>query len=402
MNFDPKLMKKDFPIFKNKQIIYFDNASTTQKPKQVVNAMVNFYENYNANVHRGVYQIAEKSTRKYEDARNIIADFINANDDEVIFTKGTTESINIVANAISKELNQGDEIIISEMEHHSNIIPWIMLSKNIGIKINYIPVMDDGRLNLNQLNKIITNKTKLVSITHMSNVIGTINPINKVIKIAHENNIKILIDAAQSISHINIDVKKLNCDYLVFSGHKIMGPTGVGVLYGKSKHLKKIPPLLGGGHMIKEVSLKSYTYNDIPWKFEAGTGNIAQAIGLGEAIKYFQRFDPNILNTHIEDLTQHLINTIQKNPNITIYPSNRDSIGPIISFDIKNIHSYDLTKLLDTQGICIRSGHHCAQPLLKRFNLKSLNRISLYYYNSKKEIDLFYNKLIKAISVLNS
>ena len=401
MSFDPMNIKKDFPIFKNNNLIYLDNASTTQKPKQVINSMVEFYENYNANVHRGVYGIAEKATLVYEKSRTIIANFINANNEEIIFTKGTTESINIIANAISKDLQTGDEIIISEMEHHSNIVPWLMLSKYKNIKIKYISMLNDGTLNISELKKIISKKTKLISVTHMSNVIGTINPIKEIIDLAHQNNIKVLIDAAQSISHIKIDVKKLKCDYLVFSGHKIMGPTGVGILFGKNNLLKKIPPLLGGGHMIKEVTLQKFSYNDIPWKFEAGTANIAQAIGLGEAIKYLQKFEYNDLHSHTKKITNYLIEKINKVPNIILYPENRKLIGPVISFSIKNIHSYDLTKLLDTQGICIRSGHHCAQPLLNKFKLESLNRVSLYFYNTIDDINMFYDKLIYVIKLLN-
>lgn len=396
-----KDIKSDFPIFKNNNIIYLDNASTTQKPKQVINAMVNYYEYYNANVHRAIYKIAEKSTLEYENARKIISNFINSNSNEIVFTKSTTESINIIANSMNREIKEGDEIIISEMEHHSNIIPWLDLKKNKRIVVNYIPMNEDGTLDLEKLNTIITAKTKLISVTHMSNVIGTINPIEKIIKIARKNNIKVLIDAAQSISHINIDVKKIDCDYLVFSGHKIMGPTGIGVLFCKEKILEKTNPLLYGGHMIKEVTLKDYTYNDVPWKFEAGTPNIAQAIGLGAAIQYLQKFDKDILNLKMKELTKYCIDKLSTIKNLEIYPKNNESIGPVLSFNIKNIHSYDLTKLLDTQNICIRSGHHCAQPLLQKYNLKSLNRISMYYYNTKDEIDTLAKEIKKIINILN-
>ena len=258
----------------------------------------------------------------------------------------------------------------------------------------------DGTLDFEKLNSIITSKTKLISVTHMSNVIGTINPIEKIIKIARKNNIKVLIDAAQSISHISIDVKKIDCDYLVFSGHKIMGPTGVGILFCKEKNLEKTAPLLYGGHMIKEVTLESFTYNDIPWKFEAGTPNIAQAIGLGEAIKYLQKFNKDVLNLRMKELTKYCIEKISAIENLKIYPQKNELMGPVLSFNINNIHSYDLTKLLDTKNICIRSGHHCAQPLLQKYKLKSLNRISLYYYNTKDDIDILSEKMKKIIKIL--
>lgn len=401
MKNDTLNLKNDFPIFKNNNMIYLDNASTTHKPKQVINSMVNYYKYYNANVHRAIYKIAEKATFEYENARKIIADFINANTNEIVFTKSTTESINIIANSINRDIKKDDEIIITEMEHHSNIIPWLDLKKNKKVKVNYIPMNENGTLDFEKLNSIITSKTKLISVTHMSNVIGTINPIEKIIKIARKNNIKVLIDAAQSISHISIDVKKIDCDYLVFSGHKIMGPTGVGILFCKEKNLEEIAPLLYGGHMIKQVTLNSYTYNDIPWKFEAGTPNIAQAIGLGEAIKYLQKFDKDVLNLRMKELTKYCIEKLSSIKNLKIYPQENESIGPVISFDIKNIHSYDLTKLLDTHNICIRSGHHCAQPLLQKYDLKSLNRISMYYYNTKDEIDFLTKRIKEIIKILD-
>ena len=289
MPFNPKNVRKNFPILNNK-FIYFDNASTTQKPLEVINCIKEFYEKYNANVHRGTFKIAEKATYKYEETRAEVSQFINANKEEVIFTKNSTESINIIANALSHKLNSGDEIIITEMEHHSNIIPWLMLSKKYNIKIKYIPMLNNGKLDIGKFQKLITSKTKLISITHMSNVIGIINPIEKIIKTAHENDIHVLVDAAQSISHKKIDVKKLGCDFLVFSGHKIMAPTGIGILYTKKELLEKFTPLMGGGQMIKEVTLNNFSYNDIPWKFEAATPNIAQVIGLGGAIDYINDF----------------------------------------------------------------------------------------------------------------
>jgi len=397
-------IREDFPIFRNKNLVYLDNASTTHKPTEVIKKINYFYERINSNVHRGNYDIAETATFEYENSRNEIAKFLNCSSNEVIFTKGTTESINLVANSLSDFLFQkGDEIIISEMEHHSNIIPWQLLSEKRKITIKYIPMSSQGTLEIEKLPKMISEKTKLISITHMSNLLGIINPIEDIISIAKKNNILTLIDAAQSISHLKVDVKKLNCDFLVFSGHKILGPTGVGILFGKNELLNKMPPFLGGGHMIKEVSMEKSTWGDAPFKFEAGTPNIAPAIGLGEAIKYFKSFHNKNSYKYLNELTHYLLEKLIQIPNITLYPSVefQKNKGPIIAFDIKGIHPFDLAKLLSTKGICIRSGHHCTQPLLKKFNIKSLNRISLYYYNTKEEIDFFYKSILKVIKVLN-
>jgi len=400
VTFNPKIVRNDFPLL-NDNIIYLDNASTTQKPNKVINSITKFYKDSNANVHRGVYPLSEKATSQYENSRNIIANFINADKEEVVFTKSTTESINIVSNGMIKRLQKDDEIIITEMEHHSNLVPWIVLSKKYQIKLNVIPVLDDGTLDISKLENLITKKTILISITHMSNVIGVINPIEKIINIAQRYKIKTLIDAAQSISHLSIDVKKINCDYLVFSGHKIMGPTGVGILYAKKNILNSMPPLLYGGHMIRDVSLKNFTYNEIPWKFEAGTNNIAQAIGLGAAIQYFTKLDQIAIHKHTKTLINYLINRMKTIPNINIYPKKYNRIGPVIAFSINGIHTYDLAKLLGTKNICIRSGHHCAQPLLQKFKIESLCRVSLYFYNTTEDIDFFLKNLNKIIKILS-
>ena len=394
----------DFPIFNQKnKIIYFDSASTTQKPIQVINKITDYYKNYNANVHRGLYGIAEQATLEYENVRENIAKFINCRSDEIVFTKGTTESINLIANCLGDTfLSKKDEIIITEMEHHSNIVPWQLLSKKKNIKLKYIPISNKGKLKLEKIDSLITDKTKVISITHMSNLLGTINDIKKIIATAKKHNILTIIDAAQSISHENISIKELGCDFLVFSGHKIFGPTGVGVLFGRKKILKKIPPFLGGGHMIKEVSMDSSSWADIPFKFEAGTPNIAQVIGLGESIKYFNKiYNKNSLE-YLKSLKKYLFENLSKIPNIKFYSTTDPSInsGPIIAFNIGNIHSFDIAKLLGSKGICIRSGHHCAQPILKKYNVHSINRISLYYYNTVEEIDFFYKTLLKVIKIL--
>jgi len=400
MKFDIKKYRNEFPLINNK-LIYLDSASTTQKPNSVINSISNFYKKSNANVHRGTYQIAEEATLKYENSRKIIAKFINAKQEEIVFTKSTTESINLVAYSLGFNFfKKNDEILITEMEHHSNIVPWQVISKKFNIILKYIPLNNKGELDTSNLFNLITKKTKLISITHMSNVLGTINPIKKIISIANKKNILTLIDAAQSISHIPLDVKKLNCDYLVFSGHKIMGPTGVGILYGKNNLLNSMEPFLTGGHMIKDVTMKKTTYNLSPLKFEAGTPNIAQAIGLGEAIKFYTQYNFNDMHNYLHKLYLYLIQTLKSIPGIELYSYNKNN-GPVISFSINKMHAYDIAKLLDTSKICVRAGHHCAQPILNKFNLDSINRISLYYYNTSEEIDLLKKSLLKVIKILS-
>jgi len=396
-------IKNDFPILKSKKInelVYFDNASTTQKPKIVIDSIVDYYSNYNANIHRGSYAIAEKSTESYECARNKIAQFINAEKDEIIFTSGTTQSINFIAYSYGSTLKNGDEIIISEMEHHSNIVPWQMLIKNKKIKVRYIPILSNGILDIKKLDTMISNKTKLISIVHMSNIIGTINPVESISKIANKNNIPLLIDAAQSIAHDKIDVKQLNCSFLAFSGHKIMGPTGVGVLYINKNISNSIMPFLRGGHMIKTVSFNSSTWNDIPWRFEAGTGNISQVIGLGKSIEYIENIGLNNITKHTHMLLSYLLSKLNMIEGIKIY-GHQGSSGPIVSFNIKDCHPYDIAKLLDKYGICIRAGHHCGQILMNALNVNYTCRVSLYAYNSVSEIDYFIDSLKKVIKILN-
>ena len=394
-------IKDQFPIFSNfkdKQFIYFDNAATTQKPLPVLETMNDYYTKYNSNVHRGVYAIAETATSNYESTRSKIQKFINAKESKsVIFTKGATESINLVANSWGgKNLSEDDEILITEMEHHSNIVPWQIISKTTGAKLKYIPVKD-GQLDLNDLDQYINNKTKLVSIIHQSNVFGIINDIEKIIQASHEVGAKVLIDASQSVTHKQIDVQKLGCDFLVFSGHKIMGPTGVGVLYGKSELLNDMPPFLSGGEMINTVNMNEATYNDIPWKFEAGTPNIAQVIGLGKAIDYINDFGINKIEALLDELGNYLFNSLKNIPGISMYskvPSH------IISFNIKNVNPYDLAMILDQYGICIRVGHLCTQPIMLKNNISSMSRISLYIYNDFSEIDYVISKINEAINKL--
>ena len=400
MQFEIKKFREYFPII-NDKLIYFDNASTTQKPTSVIESINSFYLKSNANVHRGTYQIAEDATYQYENARKTIAKFINAKDNEIIFTKSTTESINLIAYSLGLNFfKKGDEILITEMEHHSNIIPWQMISKKFNLTLKFIPLNNNGELDLSNLSNLITKNTKLISITHMSNVLGTVNPIDKIISIANEKNILTLVDAAQSISHIPIDVKKLKCDFFVFSGHKIMGPTGVGILYGRSEILNNMEPFLGGGHMINDVNMDSFTYNSVPFKFEAGTPNIAQAIGLSEAINFYNQFNFDQMHNYLDSLYKYLIEILISIPNIKLYSNNMHN-GPVISFTIENLHAYDVAKLLDTYNICLRAGHHCAQPILNKYNLESINRVSLYYYNTFEEVDLLKKSLLKIIKILS-
>ena len=394
-------IKKDFPIFSNfndKPFIYFDNAATTQKPKLVLDALSDFYIKYNSNVHRGVYSIAEKATHAYESARYKVQKFLNAPKVEsIVFTKGATESINLVANSWGLEnLSKGDEILITEIEHHSNIVPWQMVADKTGAELKYIPLKGD-ELDVENFDKYITSKTKFVSVIHQSNVLGVINNIDKIIELSHAVGAKVLIDASQSIVHKKIDVQNLDCDFLVFSGHKIMGPTGVGVLYGKSEILENMSPFLFGGEMINSVEMNNSTYNDIPWKFEAGTPNIAQAIGLGFAIDYINGIGIDNISNTLDSLGDYLFKKIMEIPRIELYSS---TSSHIVSFNIEGVNPYDLAMILDQYGICIRVGHLCTQPIMRRNKVSSMSRISVFIYNDFDEIDFVVSKIKDAITKL--
>ena len=394
-------IKKDFPIFSNfndKPFIYFDNAATTQKPKLVLDALSDFYIKYNSNVHRGVYSIAEKATHAYESARYKVQKFLNAPKVEsIVFTKGATESINLVANSWGLEnLSKGDEILITEIEHHSNIVPWQMVADKTGAELKYIPLKGD-KLDVENFDKYITSKTKFVSVIHQSNVLGVINNIDKIIELSHAVGAKVLIDASQSIVHKEIDVQNLDCDFLVFSGHKIMGPTGVGVLYGKSEILENMSPFLFGGEMINSVEMNNSTYNDIPWKFEAGTPNIAQVIGLGFAIDYINGIGIDNISNTLDSLGDYLFKKIMEIPRIKLYNS---TSSHIVSFNIEGVNPYDLAMILDQYGICIRVGHLCTQPIMRRNKVSSMSRISVFIYNDFDEIDFVVSKIKDAITKL--
>jgi len=399
-----KNIREDFPIFteRDDNFVYLDSSATTLKPQTVIDAVADYYSKYSANVHRSIYSIGEKATEKYEGSRSKVAKLINANSNSIIFTRGTTESINLVAYTWArKNLKSGDEILLTEMEHHSNLIPWQICSQETGAVLKFIPFNEDGTLDLSDPEKWFTNKTKLVAVIHQSNVFGTVNPIKDIIKLAKGVGAVTLIDAAQSVPHQKVDIQDLDCDFLAFSGHKMLGPTGVGVLYGKPEILEEMPPFMGGGEMIRTVSLNESTWNDIPWKFEAGTPNIAQAIGLGSAIDYINEIGLDKIHEHEQDILTYALEKMQKIPEVNIYGS-ADERGAVISFNLKNIHPHDLSQLLDNDGIAIRAGHHCAQPIMKKLGVSATGRASFYLYNSKEDVDRLCESLVKTVKFMGS
>ena len=400
INFPIDSIRKDFPILggeiNNHDIVYFDNAATTQKPDSVINAISDYYKNYNANIHRGIHTLAEKATKEFENTRKSVKEFINAKSErEIIFTRGATEGINLVSTSFGKEFfNEGDEIIISEMEHHSNIVPWQMVSKEQGLLLRTINVTENGELDLEDFNNLISNKTKFVSIVHISNTLGTVNPVKEIVNICNKNNITCLVDGAQASAHTKIDVQDINCDFYVFSAHKMYGPTGVGIVYGKEELLEKMPPYMGGGEMIKDVKFESTTYNELPHKFEAGTPNIGDVIGFNESIKYLEKIGRNNIEKYESFLRDYANQKLNNVENLNIIGNSKNKIG-IFSFTIDKIHYYDLGLLLDAKGIAIRTGHHCTQPLIEKFNLDGTARLSLALYNNIEEIDYFINSIEK-------
>lgn len=403
-----KKIRKDFPILNQKvnghNLVYFDNAATSQKSVQVLKAMDDFYKTSNANIHRGIHALSEKSTLAFEESRQKIANFINADNSEIIFTRNATESINLVAYSWGrKNIKPGDEILLTQMEHHANIVPWQILAKEVGAKIKYLPINKNGELDIKQLPLYLTKKTKLVSLVHASNVLGVINPIEKIIKMAKKFGALVLVDGAQSVPNMKIDVQKLGCDFFVFSSHKMMGPTGIGVLWGRAEILNSMPPFLGGGEMIKQVSFDSDPiFQDSPMRFEAGTPDIAGVIGLGAAIDYYNKIKISNIKEHEQKLTAYALGKLKNIKEVTIYgPINiKNKIG-VICFNITGIHAHDLATLLDEYGIAIRSGHHCAMPLLKVLGIPASARISFGIYNTIQEIDYFIKILEKIIRKYN-
>lgn len=392
MSLNINKIRADFPILSTevygKPLIYFDNGATTQKPKCVVDKINEIYYHVNANVHRGVHRLSQEATEMTENARHIIRDFIHAkHSHEIIYTKGTTESINLVASSFCRRFcKEGDEIIVSAMEHHANIVPWQLQENIMGIKLKVIPINEKGEIIFEEFEKLLSEKTRLVSIAHISNVLGTINPIEKIIESAHSRNIPVMIDAAQSVQHMEIDVQKLDCDFMVFSGHKMYGPAGTGVLYGKEKWLNQMPPYQGGGEMIGCVSFKGTTFNELPFKFEAGTPNYPDYIAWGTAIEYLSSLGLSSIKAYEDGLLAYATSELQKIDGLRIFGTSEHK-SSVISFLVKDIHHYDMGMLLDKMGIAIRTGHHCAEPLMNELGIEGTVRASFAFYNTKEEID---------------
>ena len=397
-------IRKDFPIFNNlnKPFIYLDSASTSQKPLEVIDTISSYYNSYTANVHRALYSIGEKATDEYENVRLLVKKMLNVPDSHsVVFTSGTTESINLIAYSWGlKNLKKTDNVLITEMEHHSNIIPWQLITKRTDSSLNYIPLNKNGTLNIESIDDQILSSTKIVSISHQSNVFGTLNPIKNIIDKVKSRDIITLIDGAQAVPHLEVDLSELDPDFYVFSGHKMLGPTGVGVLIGRNEILEEMDPFMGGGEMINKVSMQEATWNDIPWKFEAGTPKVAQVIGLGAAINYLMNIGLDNVHSHEQSLLRYTLNALGQNEDIILY-GNPPERGAVIPFNLKNIHPHDLAKFLDLDGICIRAGHHCAQPIMDYLNVPSTARISMNIYNDENDIDQLLKGIKKTISTLN-
>ena len=405
LNFDVDSIRQDFPILSkkihNKPLVYFDNAATSQTPVCVIDCIKDYYEKYNSNIHRGVHSLSDEATNAYENARNKIKDHFNINESkEVIFTSGTTHSINIVSNGFSKILKKGDEIIVSGLEHHSNIVPWQMMIKNNDAKLRVIPLKDNGELDMDEFKNILSNKTKIVFLNHVSNALGIINPIEEIIDISHKNGAIVLIDGAQSAAHFKIDLQKLNVDFFTASAHKLCGPTGVGFLYGKEKLLSKLDPLMGGGEMISDVTFSKTTYADLPHKFEAGTPNIAGVIAFGKAIDYLNEIGLDNIEQYEKSLLDYANSKLKEIDVLKIYGDSKNKTS-VISFNIDGIHSYDIGSILDKFGIAVRTGQHCAQPIMDHFGIDGTVRASFSFINTIEEIDHFYDSLIKAKSMLS-
>ncbi|MFY3739870.1 MAG: cysteine desulfurase/selenocysteine lyase [Candidatus Nitrosomirales archaeon] len=397
-------IREDFPILNRKvrdgkQLVYLDNAATTQKPKQVIDAIYDYYMRYNANVHRAAYQLAEEATNAYEGARDKVAKFVNAKREEIIFVRNATEAINLVAYAWGREnVKKDDKVVITEFEHHSNLVPWQLLTQEKNAKLEYIRIDDDGLLILDDLYDILAkNHVKLVSVAHMSNVLGTIAPVQEIIKVCHEKNVPVMVDGAQSVPHMPVDVQKLDCDFMPFSAHKMLGPTGVGVLYAKREHLEKMPPFISGSDMIREVHKYETKWNDLPYKYESGTPNIADVIGYGVAIDYLNGIGMQNIRDHEKEITKYALDRITGVKGIHAYGTpDIEKRGGVISFNFGDIHPHDLATILDEDGVAIRSGHHCAQVLMERLGVAATSRASFYIYNSKEEVDVLINALDRA------
>lgn len=398
-------IRSQFPILTEKvhgkPLVYFDNAATTQKPQKVIDRINAYYSSENANIHRGVHHLSQVATKDYEDARIRIKNYIGAEkENEIVFTKGTTDGINLIASSYGELMKKGDEVLISAMEHHSNIVPWQLLAERKGIVLKIIPIHRDGTLDMARFEEMLNDRTKLVSITHISNTLGTINPIETIINRAHKFGAKVLIDGAQSIQHGEINVANLNCDFFVFSGHKIFGPTGIGVLYGKASILESMPPYQGGGDMIKRVSFEKTSFNELPFKFEAGTPNIVGGIALGTAVEFMESIDTEQAFSFEKDLLSYAEKELLQIENLKIYGTSALKTS-LVSFNVGTIHPFDIGTLLDKQGIAVRTGHHCTQPLMDFFEIPGTIRASFSIYNTKEEVDLFIHALKRALIALS-
>ncbi len=405
MSLDLKVIRSEFPALNQmvygKPLVYLDNAATTLKPRSVINEIKRYYENENSNIHRGTHYLSQVATEAYENARQYIADYLNARfASEIIFVRGTTEGINLVAQSFSKAfIGKGDEIIISGLEHHSNIVPWQMVCEERGSVLKIIPVLDNGSLDLSGFDELISQRTKIVAVTHVSNALGIINPVRDIISAAHARNIPVLIDGAQGIVHSDADVQNLDCDFYCFSGHKFYGPMGIGIVYGKKELLEQLPPYQGGGEMISQVSFEKTTYNEIPFRFEAGTPNVSAVLGLQKAIEFVQNIGMINVRQHESQLLEYMSERLHDLQDITIYGQHPKKTG-VVSFLVKDIHPYDLGVLLDKMGVAVRTGHHCAQPLMERFQIPGTVRASFAVYNTREEIDIFIDTLEKSIHML--
>jgi cysteine desulfurase/selenocysteine lyase len=406
--FDLQQIRGDFPILSREtrpgiRLVYLDSAATSQKPSSVIEAVVAYYQHTNANIHRGIHTLAEEATKAYEDARIKVANFIQApSPEELIFTRNTTESINLVAACWGRNnLHSGDHILLSEMEHHSNLVPWQMLSAELGLILDFIPVTPDGLLDLDAYRSLLKNGPKLVAITHMSNVLGTINPIKDILQEAKSAGATTLVDGAQSAPHFPVDLREYQADFYAFSAHKMVGPTGIGALYGRRELLEKMPPFFGGGEMIKRVELRTFTANDLPHKFEAGTPAIAQAVGFGAAVDYLEGIGLEAIHQHEAELTRLAMSLLKEIPGLQVIGPEPDQRGGVVSFFIKDIHAHDVAQVLDSLGIAVRAGHHCAQPLHTKFNLAATTRASFYLYNTLDEVHLLARGILKAQEIFS-
>ncbi|MGH9629717.1 MAG: SufS family cysteine desulfurase [Bryobacteraceae bacterium] len=407
LKLDVSSIRRDFPALAqqvhSKPLVYLDNAATSQKPARVIEAITRFYVSDNANIHRGVHQLSERSTQAYEDARVKAQHFLNASaSHEIIFVRGATEGINLVAQTYGrKHVGSGEEVLISGLEHHSNIVPWQMLCEERGAKLRVIPINDRGELELSRLEQLLNPRTRFVAVSHVSNALGTINPIREIVTAAHRLNVPVLIDGAQAVPHMKVDVQQLDCDFYVFSSHKVLGPTGIGVLYGKERLLESMPPYQGGGDMIQSVTFEKTTYNVLPYKFEAGTPNIAGVVGLGAAIDYLNEIGMEAVTAHEHDVLEYGTQALKSIPGLRLIGTARNKAA-VLSFLLGDVHPHDLGTVLDREGIAVRTGHHCAQPVMERFGIPATTRASLALYNTKEEIDALVAGIYKVKEVFGA